>query len=134
MFNYILSNDTKTAKVMALFSGMFALAIGLYTSFEDILNSTIPVGTLLIAIGIMQICNYLLIPHISVKDERSKLIKEKAMTANYYVFLTLLFSILLVVTLPSSDPIFTLKEIMIMLVSIYLVSTHILMLYYSKKI
>ena len=76
MIDFLLSNDSKTAKFIAIVSGLFAFIVGLYMSYDGFLNHEVSVGIFLMAIGIMQLCNYILIPHMSLKDERAKLIKK----------------------------------------------------------
>ena len=101
MIDFLLSNDSKTAKFIAIVSGLFAFIVGLYMSYDGFLNHEVSVG-IFMAIGIMQLCNYILIPHMSLKDEREP-IKEKSMSISYYFYLVVMLIMLLSIDSPFFD-------------------------------
>lgn len=134
MLDFLFSNDSKTAKFIAIISGVFAFIVGIYASYDDLLNHKVSTGILLIAIGIMQLCNYFLIPHMSLKDERAKLIKEKSMSISYSFYLVVMLSMLLLIDNPFFHFHLSVREVLIILISIYLIYINLSMVYFSKKI
>ncbi|WP_397536957.1 hypothetical protein [Rummeliibacillus pycnus] len=134
MIDFLFSNNSKTAKFIAIISGIFVFIVGLYASYEDFFNHKVSTGVLLMAIGIMQLCNYFLIPHMSLKDERAKLIKEKSMSISYYFYLIVMLSMLLLIDNPFFAFHLSVREVLILLISIYLVFINLSMVYFSKKV
>ncbi|WP_146553666.1 hypothetical protein [Rummeliibacillus sp. SL167] len=134
MINFLFSNDSKTAKFIAIISGLFAFIVGLYVSYDDFFNHTVSTGVFLMAIGIMQLCNYFLIPHMSLKDERAKLIKEKSMNISYYFYLGVMLLVLLLIDNPFFDFDLSVRETLLLLISVYIIFIHLTMVYFSKKV
>lgn len=128
------NNNSAFSKTTAIITGIIATIVGVYLSYIDFLDNTISIGILLFSLGIMQICNYLLIPHISLKDERAKQIKAKSMHVSYFFFLIVMFIALLITVSPFLNLHMNTEEILILLISIYIIFIHITMVFYSKKI
>ncbi|KOS66292.1 hypothetical protein AEA09_18940 [Lysinibacillus contaminans] len=128
------NNNSEFSKKFALITGITTTFIGLYICYVDFLDNKISIGILLLSLGIMQICNFLLIPHVSVKDERSKQIKEKSMSVSYYFFLIVMFMTLLITESSYLNLNMSTKEILIILISVYIISIHITMIFFSKRI
>lgn len=128
------NNNSKFSKPFAIITSIITIFIGLYICYIDFLDNKISIGILLFSLGIMQFCNYLLIPHLLVKDERSKQIKAKSMNVSYFFFLIVMFIVLLITESPFLNLNMNTKEILIILISIYIIFIHITMVFFSKKI
>lgn len=130
----VFNNNSKFSKIFSIITGITITFIGLYICYVDFPDNKISIGILLLSLGIMQICNFLLITHFLVKDERAKQIKEKSMNVSYYFFLIVMLMTLLITESPYLDLNMNTKDILIILISVYIIFIHISMIFFSKRI
>lgn len=116
-----------------LFLAIIMIPLSIYINFSPIANGEFPNGIMLLALGTNALLMAYLSPHLFPKDERSKEIIGKSMSANYYVlFGTILILFLLV---GSFGPVtMTATQTLIILFSIMTIAIPLTMVVYSKLV
>jgi len=112
-----------------LFLAIIIIPLSIYTNYPYIANGEFPVGVMTFFLGTSALMMAYLSPHLYPKDERTKEIVGKSMTANYFTLfatITLLF-----ITVAKTR---TASEVLTILFCIMVTSIPLTMIIYSKRI
>ncbi|MEK4386285.1 hypothetical protein MKZ25_10805 [Solibacillus sp. FSL W7-1464] len=121
--------EARKNQLSYLFLGIIMVPLGIYINYPYIARGEFPVGVMTFFLGTGALMMAYLSPHLFPKDERTKEIIGKSMTANYFTLfatITLLF-ITVADTLSGS-------EVLTVLFCIMVTSIPLTMIYYSKRI
>lgn len=121
--------EARKNQLSYLFLGIIMIPLSVYINYPYIANGEFPVGVMTFFLGTSSLMMAYLSPHLFPKDERTKEIIGKSMTANYFTLfatITLLF-ITLAKTLTAS-------EVLTILFCIMVTSIPLTMIFYSKRI
>ena len=112
-----------------LFLAIIIIPLSIYTNYPYIANGEFTVGVMTFFLGTSALMMAYLSPHLYPKDERTKEIVGKSMTANYFTLfatITLLF-----ITVAKTR---TASEVLTILFCIMVTSIPLTMIIYSKRI
>ncbi|MGE7919764.1 hypothetical protein ACQKM9_12540 [Viridibacillus sp. NPDC093762] len=91
-----------------------------------------PSSLILIAICIMCFCLSFLVPHLTPKDERAQKIRERSIYVNYFILIAVVV-ILMIVFNPVSNLQIEAYNLLSIMMTVYISSVFLTMVYYAKK-
>ncbi|MER2172826.1 MAG: hypothetical protein ABS938_19595 [Psychrobacillus psychrodurans] len=121
--------EARKNQLSYLFLGIIIIPLSVYINYPYIINGEFPVGVMTFFLGTSSLMMAYLSPHLFPKDERTKEIIGKSMTANYFTLfatITLLF-----ITVAKTQ---TASEVLTILFCIMVTSIPLTMIFYSKRI
>lgn len=121
--------EARKNQLSYLFLGIVMIPLSIYINYPYIANGEFPVGVMTFFLGTSALMMAYLSPHLFPKDERTKEIIGKSMTANYFTLfatITLLF-----ITVAKTQ---TGTEVLTILFCIMVTSIPLTMVFYSKRI
>jgi hypothetical protein len=124
------NSEAKRNQRIYLVSGIVILLVSIYINMGYIARGDFPEGIVLVAVGINQLCLAYLSPHIFPKDERARLIREKAMNVNYFVTLGIIITLIFIVGSIELSA----YHALVILGSFSILSVVFLMIFFSKRI
>ena len=116
-------------QLIYLFLGIIMIPLSIYTNYPYIKNGDFPEGIMLFFLGTSSLMMSYLSPHLFPKDERTKEIIGKSMTANYFTLFATITMLFIIVgnTLNAT-------QVLTILFCIMVTSIPLTMVIYSKLI
>ncbi|TWT05574.1 hypothetical protein FQV26_14190 [Planococcus sp. CPCC 101016] len=124
------NTEVKRNRLIYLVTGVALLIFGIYLNIGYLNRGEFPHAIIFIALAINQLAWAYVAPHIFPKDERSKTIREKAMTINYYMVLIVIIVLLYV----SEQMNLTAYQALTIVGCFSLLSTAFAMIFFSKRV
>ncbi|KOO50091.1 hypothetical protein AMD00_10800 [Viridibacillus arvi] len=91
-----------------------------------------PSSLMLIAICIMCFCLSYLVQHLTAKDERAQKIRERSIYVNYFILIAVVL-LLMIVFNPISNLHIEAYNLLSIMMTVYISSVFLTMVYYAKK-
>lgn len=127
------SKKIRENQFMYLVLGIVMIPLSVYINYPYIMNREFPEGIMTLFLGTSSLMMAYLYPHLFPRDERSKNIIGKSMSANYFVlFGTILCLFLLTGSL--GPLVFTATQVLVVLFCIMITTIPMTMIVYSKLI
>ncbi|MGE7624799.1 hypothetical protein ACQKMD_17625 [Viridibacillus sp. NPDC096237] len=122
----------KETKMGFIIMGFIFGVMALFINGVSISVNKFPSSLMLIAICIMCFCLAYLAPHLTVKDERAQKIRERSIYVNYFILIAVVV-ILMIVFNPVSSLHIDAYSLLTIMMTIYISSVFLTMVYYAKK-
>lgn len=116
-----------------LFLAIIMIPMGIYLNYSSIINGQFPESIMAFFLGTSALMMAYLSPHLFPKDERTKEIVGKSMTANYFTLFATITILLLTVNNLEPNTL-NATQVLIILFCIMVTSIPLTMIAYSKRI
>lgn len=116
-----------------LFLGIIMIPLSIYINYPYIANGDFPEGIMIFFLGTSALMMSYLSPHLFPRDERTKEIIGKSMTANYFVLFGA-FLILFLLTGSLGPLVLSATQVLLVLFCIMITAIPLTMIIYSKLI
>lgn len=113
--------------------GLVMIPLSIYINYPYVMNHDFPEGIMTLFLGTSSLMMVYLSPHLFPKDERSKKIIGKSMSANYFVLFGTI-AILFLLTGSLGTLVLTATQVLIVLFCIMITTIPLTMIVYSKLI
>ncbi|MFF3100150.1 permease [Viridibacillus arvi] len=122
----------KQTKIGYIILGCIFGVLALFMNGVSISVNKFPSSLMLIAICIMCFCLSYLVQHLTAKDERAKKIRERSIYVNYFILIAVVL-LLMIVFNPISNLHIEAYNLLSIMMTVYISSVFLTMVYYAKK-
>ncbi|MGE7835020.1 MULTISPECIES: DUF2178 domain-containing protein [Viridibacillus] len=122
----------KQTKMGYIILGCIFGVLALFMNGVSISVNKFPSSLMLIAICIMCFCLSYLVQHLTAKDERAQKIRERSIYVNYFILIAVVL-LLMIVFNPISNLHIEAYNLLSIMMTVYISSVFLTMVYYAKK-